>query len=278
MPGITDPAEEYFKDGLWAWDPAAEAWLKLVIDPSTNKLTVEVGDDFEVHQAAPADMCVGLHAWNTATETWQELYVTPDKHYLLVSVMGDADVKQTTPADLTPGVCGWDGNVWRKLIADTAGLLKTKIAAQDIDVEVKQTAAADLTPGACGWDGAAWRKMPLVFGYSAQYAEREVATNVDAGAVTMTFSTVPAGEVWVIEHIASYAQQASATSCYIYAVVGGVSILLQYHANPGAYRSTEVTSRVTLKTGDYLVVTWYSAAANDDFVAAALGYKMKIAE
>jgi len=27
MPGITDPAEEYFKDGIWGWD--GSAWRKL---------------------------------------------------------------------------------------------------------------------------------------------------------------------------------------------------------------------------------------------------------
>lgn len=29
---ITDPAEEYFKDGLWAYDATASAWVKLLAD------------------------------------------------------------------------------------------------------------------------------------------------------------------------------------------------------------------------------------------------------
>jgi len=39
MPGITDPSEEYFKDGIWGWvDPA---WEKLVAD-AAGHLQVDV--------------------------------------------------------------------------------------------------------------------------------------------------------------------------------------------------------------------------------------------
>lgn len=29
MTPVTDPAEEYFKDGLWAWDATEEEWVKI---------------------------------------------------------------------------------------------------------------------------------------------------------------------------------------------------------------------------------------------------------
>lgn len=29
MTGVTDPAEEYFKNSLWGWDTAAKEWIKL---------------------------------------------------------------------------------------------------------------------------------------------------------------------------------------------------------------------------------------------------------
>lgn len=38
-PGITDPTEEYFKDGVWGWDSAAEAWIKCTA--TDGKLQVE---------------------------------------------------------------------------------------------------------------------------------------------------------------------------------------------------------------------------------------------
>lgn len=39
MTPVTDPTEEYFKDGLWAWNSAAEEWEKLT--GSNGKLQVE---------------------------------------------------------------------------------------------------------------------------------------------------------------------------------------------------------------------------------------------
>jgi len=71
MPGITDPAEEYFKDGLWAWDPAGGVWLKLIIDPLTNRLVVDHPGDIEVVQPVPADLCVANYGWDGAA--WRKL-------------------------------------------------------------------------------------------------------------------------------------------------------------------------------------------------------------
>jgi len=71
MSGITDPGEEYFKDGLWAWDPAGTKWLKLIIDPLTNQLSVAVNNDAEIHQTTPADLRTGAHGWDGAA--WHKL-------------------------------------------------------------------------------------------------------------------------------------------------------------------------------------------------------------
>ena len=71
MPGITNPAEEYFKDGLWAWDPAGGEWLKLIIDPLTNQLSVAVNNDAEIHQTTPADLTPGVCGWDGAV--WRKL-------------------------------------------------------------------------------------------------------------------------------------------------------------------------------------------------------------
>jgi len=164
----------------------------------------------------------------------------------------------TNPAEVyfKDGIWSWATSTWEKLVS-SGGRLFTALH---------------------GWDGSAWRKLPLVFGYSGQYAEREAATDVSAGTVTMDFSKPLAGEIWVVQSIATYSHQASATSCFIAAWVAGVLVPLMYHANPGAYRSMEVVTPVILKYNDFIRCEWYSAAANDDFVAGAMGYKMKIAE
>lgn len=71
MPGITNPAEEYFKDGQWAWDPVGKVWKKLIIDPLTDQLSVAVNNDAEVHQVTPANMRTGAHGWDGTV--WRKL-------------------------------------------------------------------------------------------------------------------------------------------------------------------------------------------------------------
>lgn len=47
---VTDPAQEYFKDGLWGWDSVAEAWVKLAVNASGNLI---VGPDMPDVSGAP---------------------------------------------------------------------------------------------------------------------------------------------------------------------------------------------------------------------------------
>lgn len=61
MPDITDPTEEYFKDGLWGWSATAEEWIKLptsggklqvVSVPELHASTHEDGGDDEISVAS----------------------------------------------------------------------------------------------------------------------------------------------------------------------------------------------------------------------------------
>lgn len=47
MPGITDPGQEYFKDGLWAWNTTTSAWVKLAVDTDGN-LKVSLTDTMDI--------------------------------------------------------------------------------------------------------------------------------------------------------------------------------------------------------------------------------------
>lgn len=71
MPGITNPAELYFKNGLWAWDVAEKTWKRCENDPTTNQVQVAVTNDAEVHQDTPGDLLVGAHGWDGAA--WRKL-------------------------------------------------------------------------------------------------------------------------------------------------------------------------------------------------------------
>uniref|UniRef100_A0A6H1ZVS3 Uncharacterized protein n=1 Tax=viral metagenome TaxID=1070528 RepID=A0A6H1ZVS3_9ZZZZ len=71
MPGITDPAEEYFKDGLWGW--VTSTWKKLIADAAGHLLVSFAAQtiDVEVTQTTPADLTPGIQGWDGAQ--WRKL-------------------------------------------------------------------------------------------------------------------------------------------------------------------------------------------------------------
>lgn len=71
MPGITNPAEVYFKDGLWGW--VTNAWKQLVAtaDGALHIQFVGQEADVEVKQTTPADLTPGVCGWDG--DSWQKL-------------------------------------------------------------------------------------------------------------------------------------------------------------------------------------------------------------
>lgn len=71
MPGITNPAEEYFKDGLWGW--VTDAWKKLVATAGGALHIQFAGQeaDVEVTQTAAADLTPGICGWDGSA--WRKL-------------------------------------------------------------------------------------------------------------------------------------------------------------------------------------------------------------
>lgn len=186
----------------------------------------------------------------------------------------------TNPAEeyFKDGVWGYVTTAWKKLVATAGGALHIQFAGQEADVEVKQTTPADLTPGVCGWDGSAWHKLPLVWGFYDTYSEVESASNVAAGDVTMNFSPVPAGEIWVVQHFTLRPSQVNASRITLRAVVGGLVIILKNTVTPAVHQALSVHYDVVLAENDRLQAFAAGASLNDDFYAYACGYKMKIAE
>jgi len=232
--GITDPSEEYFKDGLWAW--VTDQWKKLTGD-AAGHLQVDV-------------VASGLPT-GAATSASQTTMITALQ--LIDDLRGALNSIHTDELDVV-------------------------IDGQSADVEVTQQTAADLTPGVMGWDGSAWRKLAVLWGYSDRYAEQESQDNVDAGNVTLTFSTVPAGEVWVVSLMSAMAAQDNPAGVNFFANCDGTTHRLEYLAYPTAYLVVSLQTTIVLKEDDYLEVRFDSCSANDDVEAYAMGYKMKIAE
>lgn len=132
MPGITNPAEEYFKDGQWAWDPAGGVWLKLIIDPLTNRLVIDHPGDLEVVQPVPNDLRVGNYGWDGSA--WHKLpmvwgYSGRWVDYEHASAEGAGDAV----ADCTPVAAG---EVW---VLQAVAYSHNAAAAKDLGIDLITT-------------------------------------------------------------------------------------------------------------------------------------------
>jgi len=129
-----------------------------------------------------------------------------------------------------------------------------------------------------GWDGSAWRKLPLVWGYSERYVERELNTNADAGTNTLTFTTVPTGEVWYIMGGLAYNSTSAFDQLSWIHRGTGTPILMRRVVSPAQDEEIVLLAPVVLKPGDYLQAEFKGCTAGDTIATFAWGYKMKIAE
>jgi len=115
MPGITDPGEEYFKDGLWGW--VTSAWKKLIADAAGHLQVDVVASDLPAGGATAAHQVTMITALQLIDDLRSALNsIAADELDVVFDGQNlDVEVTQTTPADLTPGIEGWDGTQWRKL-------------------------------------------------------------------------------------------------------------------------------------------------------------------
>lgn len=115
-----------------------------------------------------------------------------------------------------------------------------------------------------------------IWGYKDRYFEVETNDDCDAGTNNLYFSTVPAGEVWVINGI--WAKNGTSVSAAIAMWVYFDSTLyhLETFTTPGADVSLNWTGKAILKEGDYIRVAFYGCTAGDDVLARARGYKMDV--
>lgn len=109
MDGVTNPAEACFKDGIWAWDASAGAFVKLLADASGYLKVAEQAPITGFATSAKQDTMI------TALQLIDDLrsaLASVDTDELGVKIQSqaaDVEVKQTTPADLRSLSYGYVG-------------------------------------------------------------------------------------------------------------------------------------------------------------------------
>ena len=130
--------------------------------------------------------------------------------------------------------------------------------------------------GTWGWDGTQWRKAGLLWSYSDRYVERAKNESAAAGNNNLEGSTVPAGEVWVVQGVLVM-NEYTATQCNVFLTISGVGYTLTERVTlaPNVWYHFAINPAI-MKAGDYLRAFFSNCQAGDALYMDINGYKMKV--
>lgn len=131
--------------------------------------------------------------------------------------------------------------------------------------------------GLWGHDGTQWRKLGLLFGFGERWARYLAATVTVAGTNTLTTTTVPAGQVWVVQSIS--ARNLESNVDIQFELFGGATqILLARFPVPGANVLVDkMPLSMALEFEDYVCIRFLNCAEDDRLRGYVWGYKMYVA-
>lgn len=108
------------------------------------------------------------------------------------------------------------------------------------------------------------------------YAESFVDLDSAAGQITATFSTVPAGEVWLVQAAACWDAITDIGMCKIRKSSAAGDYVLAVKNPAGTNDAAQIYAAVLLFPGEYLTFQWATVVLHDDIFAHAVGVKFNI--
>jgi hypothetical protein len=114
------------------------------------------------------------------------------------------------------------------------------------------------------------------WGFTDRLAEEIIKVSADAGVNGLVHSTVPNGEVWVVEAHGAV-NLATPTVCNLSGAFGGTPVTPYSHGilSPGLW-SFSPAIRLVMVAGDVLTAVFYGCTAGDYLISGLYGYKMNI--
>jgi len=132
--------------------------------------------------------------------------------------------------------------------------------------------------GLWGWDLTQWRKLPMLWGYSAGWAEDLSGTQSGAGNYLATTTAVPAGYVYVLQSAMIRNDVNARTRADIYLARSGSNYLIYVNAAPVVAIGNIVNGSWVLMPGDQVLVYYVGCLDGDVLVGGVWGYKMAIGQ
>ena len=131
--------------------------------------------------------------------------------------------------------------------------------------------------GLWGWDGTQWRKAGLPLWYGGRVIQQVATNNATAGINSLEGSTVPAGEIWVIQVANAIDINSTLNRILIYCLADGIALMLASEYSVPANHWVIVYPQIVIVPGDHLVAFFDSCTAGDDLYLRYAGYKVKLA-
>ena len=130
--------------------------------------------------------------------------------------------------------------------------------------------------GLWGWDGTQWRKLGIIFGYNSTVEGVTTAVSGGSGGDVLESSTVPSGELWILNNVGVIDQNHVPTRITIYLVRSGEVYPLVSTASISANIWTVWHGKIVMKSGDKVTVYFGGATLDDALKITWLGYKVSL--
>lgn len=112
--------------------------------------------------------------------------------------------------------------------------------------------------------------------YSDAYAEIQSDTPGTGGNKTLTFTTVPAGEVWYVDGFFACDNTNTVAFISLRVVRDGNAHVVAGKVPTARWDGPQISMPMILYPGDYLQATLNGVTADDTIIAYAVGTKFKI--
>lgn len=123
-----------------------------------------------------------------------------------------------------------------------------------------------------------WHPLQMIWGYTTHYLEALADNSAAAGDNTLTGSTVPAGEIWVVTNVDAANADTNITALNIQIILAATEHHIAGRLTPSKKEGVNVQGFWPMPPGAHVEAFFEGCVLNDDIHFHVIGYKMSIAE
>ena len=139
----------------------------------------------------------------------------------------------------------------------------------DDDWDEIRAQVADIEEKLMGNENVPW-------GFNERIVGQVIDTSATAGTNILNSTTVPAGEMWVIDYTNALNVNTACSLVYIILYGGGIKVIVEQSTTLAAGQYLKGVPKSTLQEGDNIEFQFFGCTAGDDLHCRWWGYKMVV--